>query len=81
MDRGVELGPPLCIVEVADGADAVTVDHVRDGVAEGLLLGREADVHQAFVPDVRSDGVHSSRSVRRSTFPEGKRGIASTTTT
>ena len=41
---------------------------------------READVHQPSVRAASNGADHSSRSVRRSTFPDGRRGISSTTT-
>ena len=72
---------PLAIVELADGARAEAVDDLGDRVAQRLLLGGEADVHQLRLPRRGAAASSSSRSVRRSTLPDGSRGIASTTTT
>ena len=80
-DGGVELGRPLGVVELADGVRAQPVDDLGRRVAQRPLLGGEADVHQSSLPGVDERGVHSSRSVRRSTLPDGSRGMASTTTT
>ena len=43
--------------------------------------GEKPDVHQSAARAPASAGVHSSRSVRRSTLPDGSRGMSSTTTT
>ena len=78
--RGVELGGTLTIVELGDAVHAQAVDHLRRGIAQRDLLGREADVHQSGGAAGEA-GAHSSRSVRRSTLPDGVRGMASTRTT
>ncbi len=80
-DRRVELGGPLAVVELADPVDAQAVDDLRGGVAQRDLLGGEADVHSAVLGRRGQRGAHSSRSVRRSTLPEGVRGMLSTMTT
>ena len=80
IDRRVELGGTLAVVELGDAVDAQAIDELRRSVAQGRLLGGEADVHQS-APAGAKLGAHSSRSVRRSTLPDGVRGMASTRTT
>ena len=77
---GVELRRPLRVAELTDGVRAELVDEPDGGVPQGLLFGREADVHQPSVWAASNGADHSSRSVRRSTLPDGRRGISSTTT-
>ncbi len=79
--HAVQLVGPVEIVELAHGLGSQPVDGQRDRVAQGLLLGGEPDVHQPPVPAAASVGAHSSRSTRRSTLPDGSRGMSSTTTT
>ena len=70
------MSSPLGVVELADGRRAEPVDDLADRVAERLLLGGEADVHQSSLPARSSEPASSSsRSVRRSTLPDGSRGI------
>ena len=69
------------VADLADGMRSELIDHPGGGVAQGLLLGREADVHQAAGPEPAWAAIHSSRRTRRSTLPEGSRGMAPTTTT
>lgn len=80
-DRGVQLLRPLAVTQLADGTGTQAVDHLDGGIAERLLLRREAHVHQGSPGVAANTGVHSSRNVRRSTLPEGSLGTASTTTT
>ena len=70
----------LAVVELAHGVGAEAVGHRGRGVAQLALLGREPDVHQPGADPLKA-GAHWSRSVRRSTLPDGSRGTASTTTT
>ena len=61
------------VVELTHRAGAEAVDEHRCRVAQRPLLGGQPDVHQP--------AISSSRSTRRSTLPDGRRGTASTTTT
>ena len=79
--RGVQLVGPLGIGQPRHRTRTPPVDYPGRSTAQFLLFGGEAGVHQGSTRVPASRGVHSSRSVRRSTFPEGSLGMASTTTT
>ncbi len=79
LDGGVELGGALGVVELGHHVRAQPIDHLRRCIAHGNLFGRETDVHQPAA--AAKVGAHSSRNVRRKTFPDGVRGMASTRTT
>jgi hypothetical protein len=44
------------VVELGHGGDAEAVDHLGRGVAQGDLLGRQADVHQSAGPGAEQAG-------------------------
>ena len=79
-DGGVELGDAPSSPSSPTVSAAEVVHDLGDGVAQRVLLGGQADVHQGSSGWVRSVGASSSRRVRRSTLPDGRRGMASTTT-
>ncbi len=79
--RGIELGRPFRVAEVSDGVRAELPDQPGRGVPKRLLLLGVPDVHQALWGAEASRSDHWSRRVRRSTLPDGRRGISSTTTT
>ncbi len=80
MHCGVELAGALPVVQRGNAVHTEAIHDLRSGIAQGDLLGREADVHQSGWAG-EEVGSHSSLSVRRSTLPEGVRGTASTRTT
>src|SRR5262249_46837966 len=73
----VELLDAFGVVERTHGRGSEPVDEQCRRVAQGALLRRQPDVHQP----ASTLGASSSRSTRRSTLPDGNRGMASTTTT
>ncbi len=80
-DGGVQFAQPLGIADLADRPWGKAVDDLGCRSAQRVLLLGQADVHQSWRAGGTSDGAHWSRSVRRSTFPDGRRGISSTITT
>ena len=81
VDGGIEPRSAFGIVELADGLGTELVDDLGGRVPQGFLLRRQSDVHHTPPPGDGRERTHSSRSTRRSTFPDGRRGMSSTTTT